>query len=310
MLLSVDCLSPPRAARVLWPDLNAMRGATHTRRSNIGRQIKLAWSLLKTQPYRPQFNAVLERHSHWQAVFARQAKSFEPLVQSFMDRRYSVAQRFSHLQHDLATATQAFGIGTAARIAGREQVVLWTLGGGATVTLGLNEVCQREGMWTLALHTAQGVRVCQLSFSFLLRNRLMIGSVQGAPAQDAAAMQGIRELTHTAQGLRPPYLLVEVLRVLCRRWGQALSGVDPQHHVKKKWYQRALQVSFDYRAFWADLGGHKQANDIWALPSQRAPRDLRDVPAKRRATYKRRALLLAALPAQLQNLPGPAPGTG
>ncbi len=306
MLLSLDFLSPPRPERVRWPDLSAMRGATHTRRSNIGRQIKLAWALLKTQPFRAQFNAVLDRHSHWQAVFARQTQSFEPLVQSFMDRRYGVAQRFSHLQHDLATASQAFGLATAQRIAGRERVVLWTLADGATVTLGLNEVCQREGMWTLALHTAQGVRVCQLSFSFLLRSRLMIGSVQGAPAQDEAAMQGIRALTRTAEGLRPPYLLVEVLRVLCRRWGQALLGVDPQHHVKKKWHQRALKVSFDYRAFWADLGGHKQRNEIWALPNQRAPRDLSDVPAKRRATYKRRALLLAALPAQLQNLPGAA----
>ena len=304
MLLSVDILSPPRPGRLLWPGLSAMRGVTHTRRSNIGRQIKLAWALLKTQPFRAQFNAVLDRHSHWQAVFARQTQSFEPLVQSFMDRRYGVAQRFSHLQHDLATASQAFGLATAQRIAGRERVVLWTLAGGATVTLGLNEVCQREGMWTLALHTAEGVRVCQLSFSFLLCSRLMIGSVQGAPAQDEAAMQGVRTLTRTAEGLRPPYLLVEVLRVLCQRWGQALSAVDPQHHVKKKWYQRALKVSFDYRAFWADLGGHKQANEIWALPTQRAPRDLSDVPAKRRATYKRRALLLAALPAQLQNLPG------
>ena len=304
MLLSVDILSPPRPGRLLWPGLSAMRGVTHTRRSNIGRQIKLAWALLKTQPFRAQFNAVLDRHSHWQAVFARQTQSFEPLVQSFMDRRYGVAQRFSHLQHDLATASQAFGLATAQRIAGRERVVLWTLADGATVTLGLNEVCQREGMWTLALHTAEGVRVCQLSFSFLLCSRLMIGSVQGAPAQDEAAMQGVRTLTRTAEGLRPPYLLVEVLRVLCQRWGQALSAVDPQHHVKKKWYQRALKVSFDYRAFWADLGGHKQANEIWALPTQRAPRDLSDVPAKRRATYKRRALLLAALPAQLQNLPG------
>jgi hypothetical protein len=212
-------------------------------------------------------------------------------------------QRFRHLSHDLATATDAFGVGTSQRIAARERIVVWELDGACRVTLGQNEVCQREGMWTLGLWTADGLRVCQLSFSFLHQGRVMIGSVQGPPVQDDAAMQGIRDLTRAAEGLRPPHLLVEVLRALCRRWGLALSGVDPQHHVKKKWHHSVLAVSFDYRGFWTDLGGCRQGNGQWVLPTQRVQRDLSEIPSKRRAVYRRRADLLAALPFQLQNLP-------
>jgi hypothetical protein len=180
---------------------------------------------------------------------------------------------------------------------------VWELPGAARVELGLNEVCRREGLWALSLVSAQGIRLCQLSFSFLRAGRVTIGSIQGAPAQDEAAMQGVRDLTRSAEGLRPPHLLIEVLRAMCQHWGQALAGVDPQHHVKKKWHQPELKVSFDYRAFWTELGGHRQADEFWAVPVQRVPRELSDVPAKRRAMYRRRANLLAALPGQLQNLP-------
>jgi uncharacterized protein VirK/YbjX len=302
-LPSLKLLLAPVEAMLHWPGLAQMRGATHTRSNNLGRQIKLAWALLCTRPHRAQFGRVLALHRHWQPVFEHEVRSFEPLVQSFMDRRFGMAQRFAQLQHDLSTATQALGLLTSARIALGEQVVLWDLPGGATVRLGLNTVCRREGLWALSLCSTDGLRVCQISLSFLTQDRLMLGSVQGAAAQDALAMQAVRELTHAAEGLRPAFLLVEVLRALCQRWDLALVGVDPQHHVKRRWHQRRLKVAFDYCGFWTELGGHKAASGMWTLPLRRPPRELGDVPAKRRAMYRRRQALLAALPAQLRHLP-------
>jgi hypothetical protein len=293
----------PVAEPVSWPDLGHMLSATHSRRSNIGRQLKLGWRLLRAAPYREGFLALLAQQPHWRPVFAEQARSWEPLMQSFLDRRLGVAQRFTGMARDLSTATQAFGVVPGRQIAEGRCIQVWELPGAARVELGLNEVCRREGLWALSLVSAQGIRLCQLSFSFLRAGRVTIGSIQGAPAQDEAAMQGVRDLTRSAEGLRPPHLLIEVLRAMCQHWGQALAGVDPQHHVKKKWHQPELKVSFDYRAFWTELGGHRQADEFWAVPVQRVPRELSDVPAKRRAMYRRRANLLAALPGQLQNLP-------
>jgi uncharacterized protein VirK/YbjX len=182
----------PQSSALPWPDLAQMRGATHTRRSNIGRQARLGWALWMAQAHRAGFDAVLRQHSHWAPMFVRQAKSFEPLLQSFMDRRLGMAQRFSHLQHDLARASQVFGLATSARIGLGERLPLWSLAEGGSVRLGQNEVCKREGLWALSLHGHCGLQVCQISFSFLPGQRLMIGSVQGAAAQQGAAKQAVR----------------------------------------------------------------------------------------------------------------------
>lgn len=297
---AIEVLPAPPPCR--WPDLTEMRGVTRTRRSNVGRQIKLAWGLLLTAPYRASFNRVLEAHRHWHPLFTDQARSFEPLVQTFMDRRFTTAQRFAHLQQDLTSATRLFGSATGARLAQGERITLWHLEGIGPVCLSANQVCKREGSWSLGLWTDDGVRLCQISFSFLCRERLMIRSVQGASCEDECAMRGIRGATRAAEGLRPPHLLVEVLRVLCRRGQQTLAAVDPEHHVKKRWHQRLLRVSFDHRGFWTELGGQRQDNGIWALPTQRVTRDLADVPPKRRAMYKRRAGLLDDLSCQVQQL--------
>jgi len=187
-----------------------------------------------------------------------------------------------------------------------ERVVLWPLGEAGSVGLGLNRICKREGLWALSLCTRDGLQVCQLSFSFLQRDRLMIGSVQGAAAHDDRAIQAVRDLTHAAEGLRPPFLLVEVLRALCQRQATAMLGVDPQHHVKKRWHQRVLTVSFDYCGFWTALGGQRGLNGMWALPAQRPARAVDGVPSKRRAQHRRKLAMLAAMPDQLNALLPPA----
>ena len=176
-------LQPPTALALgHWPDPAQRRAASHARRSNTGRQLKLAWALLKPLPHRAHFDAVLAHHSLWLPAFSRQAKSFEPLLHSFLDRRFNMAQRFRHLQHDLAAATQAIGLNPGARIAVGDRVALWPLGEAGAVCLGLNQICQREGLWALSLCSPDGLQVCQFSFSFLQRDRLMIGSVQSAAA--------------------------------------------------------------------------------------------------------------------------------
>lgn len=297
----------PGQAAVRWPTLAQMRGLTHARRSNLGRQLKLALGLAATWPHRPGFEATLRALPHWQPLFARSFKSFEPLVQAFVDRRFGASRRLAHLKHDLALATEVFGARICQRIAEGERIPLWRLGDQAIVTLGLNTVSMREGLWALHLVTPEGARVCHMSFSFLLPDRLAVGAVQGPALEDEAALAAIRTLTKEAEGLRPAHLLVEVLRVLCRRWSLQLVGVDPCHHPKKKWHHRELRVAFDYRNFWGELGGALAADGLWALPSDRIARDLAEVPSKRRAMYRRREQLLERMSSQLLHaLPEPS----
>jgi uncharacterized protein VirK/YbjX len=300
----------PASAPLRWPTLAEMRGLTHARRSNIGRQLKLGLGLLASWPYRRVFEATLQALPHWRPVFANGFKSFEPIVQAFVDRRYGAARRMTHLRHDLEAATRIFGPAVCHRIAQGERVPVWRLNGQALVTLGLNTVSMREGLWALHLVTPEGARVCHMSFSFLKPDRLVVGAVQGPGLHDEAALAAIRLLTREAEGLRPAHLLFEVLRVLCRRWGLQAAGIDPRHHPKKKWHHRTLHVAFDYRGFWSELGGRLQRDGSWSLPCTRVARGLDEVPAKRRAMYRRREQLLAQMPEQIEQLPpGPAADT-
>jgi uncharacterized protein VirK/YbjX len=43
---------------------------------------------------------------------------------------------------------------------------------------------------------------------------------------------------------------------------------------------------------------------MWSIPPQRSWRDPAEVPAKRRAMHRRKIALMAAMPQQLQHLPG------
>jgi uncharacterized protein VirK/YbjX len=103
--------------------------------------------------------------------------------------------------------------------------------------------------------------------------------------------------------MRPPHLLVHVLRVLAAQWGATrLHGVDPENHVKGRWNLRDSRLRFDYRAFWAEHDGVRDDTGNWALPLATALRPLEEVPTKRRATYRRRYSMLEALQSAVHTL--------
>ncbi len=96
--------------------------------------------------------------------------------------------------------------------------------------------------------------------------------------------------------MRPPHLLMHTLRVLAARWGATrLQGVDPEHHVKGRWNLRDSRLRFDYRGFWAEHEGTRDAGGNWSLALETALRPLDDVPTRRRAMYRRRYAMLEAL---------------
>jgi uncharacterized protein VirK/YbjX len=156
-----------------------------------------------------------------------------------------------------------------------------------------------EGLWQLGLVDAAGERTYSLGFGFLRDGTLLVGNVQG-PSLGTDGLALIRRATAAAEGLRPPYLLLHVLRHLARRWGVAdLRGIDPEHHVKGRWNLRRTRLQFDYRAFWQESGATQRPDGHWQLPLVLAMRGPEDVPSKRRAMYRRRQSLLAQVESQV-----------
>jgi uncharacterized protein VirK/YbjX len=212
-----------------------------------------------------------------------------------MDRRLDARARAQATLVSLRTVCASVGDEANVRSLLTHGVTLLELGDSTRVVLSLSDVSFHEGLWQVGLIGADGVRLYSIGFGFTDAGTVLMGNVQGPSLKDDG-LDRIRDVTHAAHGMRPPHLLVHVLRVLATHWGAArLQGVDPENHVKGRWNLRNSRLRFDYRAFWAEHEGVRDAGGNWSLPLDTALRPLEEVPTKRRAMYRRRYAMLEAL---------------
>ena len=119
--------------------------------------------------------------------------------------------------------------------------------------------------------------------------------MQGPP-REIDGLACVRQLTDAAHGMRPAYLLVFMLRTCAALWNVTrLIGIDEAYQVKGRWNHRATERLFDYAAFWSVAAGTPLPDGNWQLPVSVPRRPIEDVPAKRRAMYRRRYALLESL---------------
>ncbi|MBV8469231.1 MAG: DUF535 family protein [Burkholderiaceae bacterium] len=230
-----------------------------------------------------------------QAMLRQQPRALYPIINDLLDRRWSSAKRFQVTRISLRFMETVLGTTACLRLIEGQALVLTSLPDGTQVTLEMNGVSYHEGLWALNLVGQDGERLYSLTFGLTNFREILIGSVQG-PSCHLDGAERIRALTHAAEGLRPGYLLVYLLRALAQHLGvRRLKAIDPLHHVKGRWNHRGSRLKFDYREFWADLGGSVNEDANWTLPLSVPQRPLTEVPSKRRAMYRRRYSMLDAM---------------
>lgn len=293
-----DHRPPGVTAPLAWPDARTMfEGAF---RVDAARALKYRLRRIATHAVRQRLLAHVEREPATRALFLRAPRVFYPVMNHLLDRRLDAQARCDALLSSLVEMRRAAGTPARWQALLDDGLALGTLPEGHGVVLSLNTVSYHEGTWQLALVDADGRRLYSLGFGWTAVGELLVANVQG-PAADGEGLARVRAATAAAQGLRPPHLLLHLMRLLARTWGaHALQGIDPDWHVKGRWNVRADRLRFDYRAFWAETGGESTPAGRWTLPLSVPPRPLEDVPSRRRAMYRRRADLLAALDAQVR----------
>jgi len=173
---------------------------------------------------------------------------------------------------------------------------------------------RREG--ELVLNLFQGdLRVASLAFT-LCRNQgelcLFIGAVQGIHkgVDSETSLAIYRDLTKAFEGLRPRSLLLEALKCLARTLGVVhLYAVrDACRHHRHPYFgsDKAQDLAANYDAIWQESGATASSRqDFFTIPLAPAQRAEQDIPAKKRAMYRRRQALLDDVFARLQAaLPG------
>lgn len=261
---------------------------------------KAWWRDRLSRPHQPVLLAALNRAPAWRGLFARDPRYMHCALSHFIDRRFDARQRFAAMATDLRAADRAFGADLARRLARRERVRLCTLAPDLHLTLSLNDMSYHEGLWALSLRDDAGTRLYYLSFAFRGERELLVPTLQGPGGQSEAARDTVRRLTKLAEGLRPPALLLAALRMLCDAWGvDRLLGIAPEHHVKGRWNLRGKRLRFDYTALWQEQCGTPSIDGHWRLPLAQAQRAMQDMPANKRAMYRRRYAMLDRMAVQI-----------
>ncbi|MDD2135084.1 VirK/YbjX family protein [Pseudomonas kurunegalensis] len=178
---------------------------------------------------------------------------------------------------------------------------------------------KREG--ELVLNLFQGdLRVASLAFT-LCRDQgglsMFIGAVQGIHKgiDSETSLAIYRDLTKDFEGQRPRSLLLEALKCLARMLGVAhLYAVsDSCRHHRHPYFgsDKAQDLAANYDVIWQENGATaSNRDDFFTIPLAPAQRAEQDIPAKKRAMYRRRQALLddvfirlqAALPGSGHNL--------
>jgi len=301
LLTSLDAPNGSSTATTLaWPGARAM--FENAFELNLERRIKYLWRLALTWNVRGRLLRELDGQALAQALFRAQPRAFYPLMNHLIDRRLSARDRLRATLASLHTVCASVGDEANVRSLLTHGITLLELADQTRVVLSLNDVSFHEGLWQVGLIGADGIRLYSIGFGFSDARTLLVGNVQGPSLKDEG-LDRIRDVTHAAHGMRPPHLLVHVLRVLGAQWGATrLLGVDPENHVKGRWNLRDSRLRFDYRGFWAEHEGVRDDSGNWTLPLDTALRPLEEVPTKRRAMYRRRYAMLDALQVAVDTL--------
>ncbi|WP_334156685.1 VirK/YbjX family protein [Oryzomicrobium sp.] len=225
---------------------------------------------------------------------------FEVIHRPYLHRGWSGAQRYVAVlgHYRLVESLRDFSFYDAHL----RPVSLWTDEiEGRRVELALHKdrrFC-REGELALSLFV-DGQR--QLSLAFLLaelesRRVIYVGCLQGTSAPDCK--ETLAACTRAMHGLRPRDLLLWALRQI----GQEIDARDIyaiSHRFQQyaSWHYtfgggKTIQANYDDA--WTEAGGVALSNGFFHLPVQVEERPLSEVKSSKRAMYRRRYEMLAAM---------------
>ena len=262
------------------------------RSSQFIHRLKYNCRMLQASSARRSFMRYLSADAAWQSLFSLNQRCYYVPFRLYLDRRWSQKKRFEQCATDLRVAKTKFGLRLAQQLSAGQRVRL-SEQASFSVDLELNRISFHEGFWSLSLKDSQGQALFNMSFGFLSQHAVLVASVQGVRADSGCNLEAIQSITKQNHGLRPHHLLVNIFQMACADWGVTeIRGIDPEHQVKKRRRADKQGFTFDYREFWTELGAVQLDDQHWLLPKQPQRRSAEDIPARKRALYRKRYAFL------------------
>lgn len=127
--------------------------------------------------------------------------------------------------------------------------------------------------------------------------RLLVGAIQGAPASVNGTVYS--DLTKIFHGVRPRDLIVQILKMFAQNLGcNEVWGISDECHQSVGRGNESNKAS-KYNEIWMENGGIQNAEGFFAMSSAVHKRAEEDIPARKRALYRRRYEFMDALQASV-----------
>lgn len=282
-----------------WPSYETLLAVNRTTLLNVGRRLRLGWALHRTRQYRGAVNDAVARCPWVRQTLSNNPILFRPLMVGFLDLRWSRVRQFEAYAADLRFTSTYIHSALPGFFPNRLRECLWKNASHQyAVYLDLNLDHPQEGLWRLSLSSPNHPRLFSISFSIIPGPTLFIGSVQGGRTSEASdVVQLIRDSTKAHEGMRPQFLLFDAIRALAANWNVAsIVGIASRYQLTARIKgERSGAVKFSYDEFFTALGGVRSAEDNWALSLISTERSIAATPSRKRAMYRRRALLVSQL---------------
>ncbi|HET7650815.1 MAG TPA: DUF535 family protein [Gammaproteobacteria bacterium] len=174
------------------------------------------------------------------------------------------------------------------------------------VNLGYARHMRQEGELTLSLGTLESHNatprhewIASLTFVVHLGAsgwEILIGGVQGGHA-GGEGKDGAKLATRVFHGLRPKFLLIDILRQVAGSWNisHIYAVGDDAHVFRRRRYRNRINIRSSYNDLWREAGGQAVANGFFLLPAAAHRRSPAEIPSNKRAEYARRYDVLDAI---------------
>lgn len=229
----------------------------------------------------------------------------------YLNNAWGVAERLDRIakHYEVLASTSNTLLGLDRRTA--VQVVdLSRFSPGCEVIIDRSLWFRREGELVLNLFR-ETLRVTSLAFVLGVQNgvpAIFIGAIQGINrgVSSEESLEVFRNLTKEFEGLRPKSLLVDIMRMIASELGikMLLAVADENRHHRHRYFgpDEQAKLAANYNEVWTDHGGSLSAVlGFYELPVKALRKELADIPAKKRAMYRRRYTMLAQIEQEVAN---------
>lgn len=179
------------------------------------------------------------------------------------------------------------------------------------VNLGYARHMRQEGELTLSIgtlesHSAASRHEWIASLTFVVHLgasgwEILIGGVQGGHS-GGEGKEGARLATRAFHGMRPKFLLIDILQALAASWNisHIYAVGDDAHVFRHRRYRGRIKIRSSYNDLWLEAQGHPVANGFFVLPASSRRRALTEIASNKRSEYAKRYRVLDAIQREIR----------